>query len=184
MTSWASTQGQGFHGLRYSSAVRRNFRFLLICLLSLALPFKALAGAAMVGCGPAHHAAVTGAAAPNATLAAQAADGLGARDAHAAHGGAAGAQGQHAGGLVADVDVALDGAAKPDSAKPAIDHGAKASTVKCSSCAACCAAAAPAPDFHRWTAAGPDHRESPFRADRYSGVVTDVPHAPPRLILA
>lgn len=184
MTSWAPTRGQGFSVLRYSSSVRRTLRLLLICLLSLALPFKALAGVAMIGCGPAHHASMTRAAAPNATVATRAASAPEGRDAHAAHGDAAGVQVWVAHGSVGDGDGALDVAAGPDSAKPAADHGSKVSTVKCSSCAPCCAAAAPAPDHHRWPAAGPDHRESAFCADRYSGVVTDVPHEPPRQILA
>lgn len=166
--------------LRYSPGVRRTLRLLLICVLSLALPFKALAGVAMIGCGPTHHASMLLMAAAKPAVHSDAAAAHGAHAMHAEHTMAPGDP-------TADAAANIDGAASADGAKPAVDHGAnaaKAAKVKCSSCAPCCAAAAPAPDAHRWPTAEPSHREAAFLGDRYSGVVTDVPHEPPRLILA
>jgi hypothetical protein len=172
-----ATHEPGLDLLRYSHGVRRTLRLLLICLLSLALPFKALAGVAMIGCGPKHHASMVRMADAKPVVHAEASAGHGA---HAMHASQSPSQGEP----MADAAGSEGGAAAPDSTKSATDHGAKAAKGKCSSCAPCCAAAAPAPDHHRWPTAEPAHRESPFRADRYSGVITDVPHEPPRLILA
>lgn len=129
-------------------------RVLLIWLVVAALPFKAVAAVAMIACGPGHQAITAHAAQADPT-------------AHAAHGA-------HHGHHAADSDSAGDRGA------PASDGTAHGAKLKCSSCAPCCGATAPASDGVRLPvrppATGLAATERPPRA----GVVEDVPHRPPR----
>lgn len=178
VTGLSPIPGQGVSSLRYSRRVRRILRLSLICLLLLALPFKALAGLAMVGCGPAHHAQMARAAVVNVIVDTEAGG------AHSMPAGHADAHSGHSPGAAADAPADGGDTAAADPSTPAADHGAQVAKVKCSNCAPCCAPAAPAPDSDRWSAAEPSSRAAAVSANHYSGVVTDVPHEPPRLILA
>jgi hypothetical protein len=135
--------------LRYDPRVFVKIRLLLIGLLIVALPFKAMAGVFMLGCSPAHHAHMMNAAAVAA----------GSQD--------AAGMGEHPAGS--------DGVSE--------SHQNTASAGKCSSCTLCCMAAAPAPELQAHIA----HRAADDGwvdvPDRYVGVIGDVPHGPPRLIL-
>ncbi len=141
---------------------------LLICLLVIALPLKAVAAVTMVGCGPVHHAA-------GKSVKVQAAAVAHDHGSHASGSEHHGSSGDHA----AESGGKPDGAA--DSGK---HHGAKMANAKCSSCAPCCAAAAPAPELHRFAGIEPAADELPFAATSYRGVIDDVPHKPPRPFLA
>jgi hypothetical protein len=143
--------------------MRSVWRVLLIWLVVAVLPFKAVGGVTMAGCGPVHEAART-----------QAVE----LPVHAAHqGDVAEDEGHAAHHLPADTtnltDLDAETASSGGTAK-----------VKCSSCAPCCAAVAPAfpsralPGF----AAGSSEVVS-FLIETYAGVVADVPRRPPREIL-
>lgn len=60
----------------------------------------------------------------------------------------------------------------------------KAATLKCSGCAPCCAAAAPAFEPARVLRAELSSCSVSFEDMHFVGAVVDVPHRPPRLILA
>lgn len=131
--------------------MRRTLRLLLVCLLAMALPFKAIAGLTMPGWALAPAEAV-------AVIEDQAAPAVVSHD-HC-HG--------HA------------GAAVPDPADPAsIDpHGH--ATGKCSSCSPCSLVAGPAPQGPVVPETLPAHRGASHPPTAVAGVVADVPHEPPR----
>ena len=152
-------------GLRYSLVVHPMLRLLLICLLAIALPLKAVASVAMVGCGPVHHGAHSGGEAAAAASS----------HTHGSHGGSDAPAGEHA---------PAPGNEPGGTAHGDKHHGSKLSAAKCSSCAPCCAAVAPAPDSRGFAALAPAATALPFATSSYRGVVGDVPHKPPRLFLA
>lgn len=135
-------------------------RVLLIWLLAVSVPFKAIAMGSAMGCGPGHHGA----------LVAESAD-LVPGVAHHTHEGGA-SPGAHHVHAAADSDGADDQ-----------EHANSASgqvKVKCGTCAPCCTAAAPAveglaPALDPLPADG-----IPFVSRYYAGVQADVPHRPPR----
>lgn len=153
----------------------RAARVLLIWLVAALVPLKGLAAATLLGCGPGHAAGWTE---------------RGAVDMHAGHAGAAD-QTAHAHGHA----VAQDAQGAADVQEPAAGAGDAAAkkgnsslphglAIKCSSCAPCCAAAAPAPRTLEVSAVAPVTDLVVFRVGRYVGIVPDVPHRPPRPILA
>lgn len=163
--------------LRYYVPMRLKLRFALLCLLIVALPFKAMAGVVMLGCGPGHHSfKLSHAVAASEAGAAQAVhhheDGGG-------HSHATGPSLHEAG--ASGASGASDGAQSGD--KSPSPHQGKMSTGKCGSCAPCCVAAAPTSD----PAVAIGHIASGDAwlsfSDSYSGVVGEVPHEPPRSIL-
>lgn len=133
-------------------------RLILIWLIAITVPLKGLAAVSMVGCGPVHEAAA---------------------------GVAAGMAGHvhhnvHADGAEPVAESAEPGAgiepAQVDMSK-AVGHLLK---MKCSSCSPCCGAAAPAADPATTLPMQPESPGVPFVDAPYAGVVTDVPHRPPR----
>lgn len=135
-------------------------RVLLIWLLAVSVPFKAIAMGSAMGCGPGHHGA----------LAAQSA-GSAAGVAHDTyeHDGSPGGHHAHAS---ADSDGT-------DDHEHANSAGGQAK-VKCGTCAPCCTAAGPAveplaPALDPLPADG-----IPFASRDYAGVQADVPHRPPK----
>lgn len=141
-------------------------RLLLIWFIAAAVPLKGLAAVTMGGCGPGHHSP-----------------------------GQSGEVGQHVAHVdshEASGDLGLDDSVSPTEAvDEALQAASDASTghsaqlkMKCSSCAPCCSAAAPALER-----VGISHAESAstavaFLEIRFPAVFADVPHRPPRLILA
>jgi hypothetical protein len=147
----------------------RLVRLLLICIIAAAIPLKGLAAVTMLGCGPGHSR--------------QAAASM-----QAHHSGSASLKSSHHG--VADTSVAsaaLDAGEAADIADGASPESSKDSAaavkMKCGGCSPCCAAAAPAPEQQTGP---PDLQASrfTFSSAGYVGVVTDVPHRPPRTFLA
>lgn len=147
-------------------------RALIICLLALALPLKAMAGLVGWGCGPGHHGAAhhglhASAVDPGRLVSAWA---LAAPSDNAtAHHHAAASQATLA-------SVADDGADSRDD--PPRESGASAE--RCSACTPCGVALAPAPD----AAGSPDHLlRAVLHAPRdevHADPVVDVPLEPPR----
>jgi hypothetical protein len=172
----------------------RATRLLLACVLALALPLKGVAAVLMLSCGTAgpgaeprglsaqahsHHAAGRGQAgeaaqahAATAWHAAAAASGEPTRaqaaNAHHAH---------HA-----DHTIHAQGHGGVDDERAAVSL--ELPGAKCSGCAPCCAAAAPAPATVGLPRIAPAAPPAAFDHARYAGIVADVPHRPPRLILA
>lgn len=166
--------------------MRLTLRFFVLWLLVLAVPLKAMAGVAMVGCGPGHHVGNT------LQIVSVAVDVAGGGVAHhgAGHGQASDliqvSQGADSPGMNADKgdapDTRLSGKAPHEEGKPSSQFG-KLGAGKCGNCAPCCAAAAPASEStvnvgriasdDRWLDV----------SDSYVGVVSEVPHQPPRSIL-
>jgi hypothetical protein len=137
-------------------------RLLLIWFIAAAVPLKGLAAVTMGGCGPEHHSPREAA----ATVA------------HATHGDF------H--------EVLLElGAGNVVAGNQGAETGLDSSTghsaqlkMKCSSCAPCCSVAAPA--FARTTMVQAESASTAvaFLEIRFPAVFADVPHRPPRLILA
>lgn len=146
----------------------RVWRLALIWLMVALLPFKAVAGITMVGCGPQHGAAHAQVVEQQIHVAQHHGDenhDHAAEHSHAMH--QASAEAEAAAG--ADrADVHHDGAVK----------------VKCGTCAPCCAAAAPGFTAHTLPSAAPNGAVASRVFDTLAGVVSDVPHRPPRLNLA
>jgi hypothetical protein len=144
----------------------RLVRLLLICIMAAAIPLKGVAAVTMIGCGPGHQrqAAASMQAHHSASVSQKASD----------HGTA------ESSALDADESTGIADGALADSSK---EGSAAAVKMKCSSCSPCCAAAAPAPDEQTGS---PDLQASrfSFSSAGYVGVVTDVPHRPPRTLLA
>jgi len=148
----------------------RLVRFLLICIMAAAIPLKGVAAVTMIGCGPGHQrqAAASMQAHHSASVSQKVSDH---RTAESSVTPAA---------LDADESTGIADGALADSSK---EGSAAAVKMKCSSCSPCCAAAAPAPDEQTGS---PDLQASrfSFSSAGYVGVVTDVPHRPPRTLLA
>jgi hypothetical protein len=144
--------------------MHRIARFVLICLMMAAVPFKGAVAASMVMCGPGH------ARAPSAVIAGSGIDEAGTlhHHDHAAHGHAAGTGAEHHHG-----------------AGPS-DHGklAKHGVMKCSICAACCVGGAFLPPGNVSVPASVG-TEAPFPAlaVRYSRTVPGGLERPPRTFL-
>lgn len=154
----------GFEGppasglLRYDDGMRPALRLILVCLLALALPVKAIAGLTMPGCilAPAHAAAVhdlTAEPAPEAH-----------DDCHG-HAADAGPGPQHD-------PAGSDGHGH--------GHGHGHGSGKCSSCSPCSLVAGPAPAGPSTPALLPSHPCVSQPSAAPAGVVADVPHEPPR----
>jgi hypothetical protein len=140
----------------------RVLRLVLIGLMVLAVPFKGVAATAMLSCGDAHHGVATTAAA-HGPHAATAHEERGAAHTH-----------EH------DASVAAPHA--PDAGNND-SNSAGAHILKCSACAPCCAAAAPGSEAI--VLAEPDVVASVGQGVEAwcSGVTSDLPDRPPRLIL-
>jgi hypothetical protein len=148
----------------------RLVRLLLICIIAAAIPLKGLAAVMMIGCGPGHQRQV-------------------AASTPAHHGESASTKASHVDAAESQATAgSLDASELVDSADDTSRAASEASSasalkMKCSSCSPCCAAAAPAPDQQT---SSPDLQASRFSFNDtgYVGVVTDVPHRPPRTFLA
>lgn len=147
----------------------RLVRLLLICIMAAAIPLKGVAALTMIGCGPGHQRQV-------------------AASAPAHHGESASTKASHVGAAETEATAGSLNASEPvnsadDTSRAASEASASALKMKCSSCSPCCAAAAPAPDQQT---SSPDLQASRFSFNDtgYVGVVTDVPHRPPRTLLA
>ncbi|MBL8346327.1 MAG: hypothetical protein JNN03_12855 [Rubrivivax sp.] len=81
-------------------------------------------------------------------------------------------------------DVPMQDDAPKQSAVDSSKSFGKAAKLKCSGCAPCCAVAAPAFEPARVPRAELRSCGLSFEDTRFVGVVVDVPHRPPRLILA
>lgn len=132
----------------------RALRLLLVCLLAMALPFKAVAGLTMPGCAP------------------MPGEGAAAHAVHAEHAAAHADEGlDHADGAGAEHH---HGHATGDS------HGHAQG--KCSNCSPCSLVAGPAPDGPVVPTTLPAHHGTAHPAAALAGVVADVPHEPPRTV--
>lgn len=172
----------------------RAVRVLLIWLIAAVVPLKGLAAASLIACGPGHAGAVHadpamhGVGSGHAAINAQVGDAGHADSAgHAAHAHAhvldhgVVPQAQGAAGVPATLDALAatdaDASAQDGTASPGL-------ATKCSSCAPCCAAAAPAPRSLALPSVAPAADMVVVSDARYVGIVCDIPHRPPRLILA
>lgn len=138
-------------------------RLVLTCLLAVVIPLKGMAGVGMVGCGPSHHGPSAAVMQAAHAVAPEVLGGMDVRGGQAMHGGQELAGAQNHG----------------DAKKPTVDPG-KLMKVKCSSCAPCCAAAAPASEVARFVDLMSGEDGPTFFAYRYRGVFSDVPLHPPR----
>lgn len=149
-----------------------SLRALIICLLVLALPLKAMAGLVSWGCGPGHHGAA------HLGLHTSAFDPGGPTGSWtpAAPSGSASAH-HHA--LTPDTALVSDHASGADT-RDDLPREQGAPAERCSACTPCSVALAPAPE----TAVAPDrHLRSVLRAprdDARADPVVDVPLEPPR----
>jgi hypothetical protein len=135
-------------------------RVLLICLLAVSVPLKAIAMGSAMGCGPGHHDA----------LAAQSAE-IGPGVTHDTHEDDA-SLGVHHVHASADSDGTDDH-----------EHASSASgqaKVKCGTCAPCCTAAAPAVECLALALDPLPADGIPFASRYYAGAQVDVPHRPPK----
>jgi hypothetical protein len=137
-------------------------RLVLIWLIAITVPLKGQAAASMIGCGPVH----------------QAAAGMAAEMAEHVHGEVQ-AEALQSPFQSAEPDAG-NGPAPADFSK-AVGHLLK---MKCGNCSPCCAAAAPAVDPSTTLPVQPESTGVPFVDAGYSGVITDVPHRPPRFAYA
>jgi hypothetical protein len=166
--------------------MRLKLRFAVLWLLVVALPFKALAGVAMVGCGPGHHSGKA------LQVVASAAEVAGFEAGHhgAGHGQASDliqvSQDADSPGMTADKgdapDTSLSGKATHEEGKPSSQFG-KMGAGKCGNCAPCCAAAVPASESTVNVGRIASDDGWLDVSDSYVGVVSEVPHQPPRSIL-
>jgi hypothetical protein len=146
----------------------RLVRLLLICIIAAAIPLKGLAAVTMISCGPGHQRQV-------------------AASTPAHHGEAPSTMASHHGAAETATPGSLEASESVDNedetSAAASKGSASALKMKCSSCSPCCAAAAPAPEQQTHS---PDPQASRFSFNDtgYVGVVTDVPHRPPRTVLA
>lgn len=137
-------------------------RLLLIWFIAAAVPLKGLAAVTMSGCGPGHHSSRE---ANEIVQLETHGDFHEVREDVRSGNTGAGSQG---------VETV------PDSST---GHSAQLK-MKCSSCAPCCSVAAPA--FERTSISQADSASTAvaFLEIRFPAVFADVPHRPPRLILA
>lgn len=153
--------------------MRGVLRLFLIWFMAMVIPLKGVAAVTTIGCGPGHHGA-TAAAKP------------GSSSRSVAHHGADRAvkQGHDGGSLGASLADPPSGDAPKQSAIDQSKSFSKVIKLKCSGCAPCCAAAAPAFEPARVPQAHLGSCGLSFEDTRFVGVDVDVPHRPPRLILA
>lgn len=137
-------------------------RLLLIWFIAAAVPLKGLAAVTMGGCGPGHHSPREAAA-----TVADATHGDFHEVRHGLGSGNVGPGNQ-------DVEAGLDSST---------GHSAQLK-MKCSSCAPCCSVAAPALERVSISHADSTSTAVAFLETRFPAVFADVPHRPPRLILA
>lgn len=164
-----------------------KLRRFLICLLICAVPWKAVAGVIMLGCGPGH---VSG----NASQIVAMMEGRA-----VSHAGHHGVNQEHyssnpivhtqssvspatTASFAADDDPGLSLKDSTDEFFGKTSHG-KAAAGKCGSCAPCCAASAPASELLVRVSCAVSHERWRASDDSLSGVIGDVPHQPPRSFL-
>lgn len=172
--------------MRYHESMRVKLRLILLWVLVLALPFKAMAGVAMFGCGPGHHPLQALHVAASTTSVANLE-----MDHHGAD------QGQSPGALevssepaspatTADAGDASDNRLSGKTVQgdgTSSSQPGKTSAGKCGSCAPCCVVAAPACECAVYVGRTASDDGWLDFSDPYVGVVIEVPHQPPRSIL-
>ncbi|MBI5716317.1 MAG: hypothetical protein HZC37_01365 [Burkholderiales bacterium] len=151
-------------------------RSLVICFMAAVIPLKGLAGASMLGCGPGHH----GSTSTQESGSTRPAPGPGEHAAHAVH---------HAPESSAAVPressrASASDAVPAESARSGQADDHRVAVTKCSSCAPCCAAAAPGSEPVRLPEFQTTIRIAALRAQPHVGVDPDVPLRPPRPLLA
>lgn len=152
--------------------MRGVVRLFLIWFMAAVIPLKGVAAVTTLGCGPGHHGATTAISIdPSRPVAHHSVD----QAMENTHGGSS--QG------ASMADPRSDDAPKQSAVDPSKSFG-KATKLKCSGCAPCCAAAAPAFEPARVPRAEIGSCSLSFEDTRFVGVVVDVPHRPPRLMLA
>ncbi len=141
-------------------------RLLLIWFIAAAVPLKGLAAVTMGGCGPGHHSpSQPGVVVQHAT--------------HVdAHDGREDLRFDDSVSATETVNDVLQTASDPTTG-----HSAQLK-MKCSSCAPCCSVAAPALERMSISHAESASTAVAFLEIRFPAVFADVPHRPPRLILA
>lgn len=150
--------------------MHRLLRLVVLSVVALAMPLKALAAAGLFACSPDAHAVATSTAAIDGVATADHDAGT-----HVQHDPSAAAghgHGDHAGHVQASraVDPPVGSLVTHDGHAPDT----------CGTCAPCCAAAAPATDPPRLSATPPDTRVPSRGAGYASDVAIDVPLRPPR----
>jgi hypothetical protein len=145
-------------------------RLTLIWLIAATVPLKGLAAVSMIGCAPVHHA-----------IAGTVAGMVGHAHDHARDHDHAQAN-AHEVGHAPQVPYASTepGAGIESAAADAAPSAGDLLTAKCSGCSPCCAAAAPAAEPPTVLPTQPAACGVPFVGAQHAGVVTDVPHRPPR----
>ena len=144
-------------------------RLLLIWFIAAAVPLKGLAAVTMGGCGPGHHS-------PRASAEVVP---------HEAHADSrevredirSGDSGESGSEVEAVNEV-------PQTASESSTGQSPQLKMKCSSCAPCCSVAAPALERVGISHADSTSTAVAFLETRFPAVFADVPHRPPRLILA
>jgi hypothetical protein len=154
-------------------------RLFLIWLLAAVVPLKGVAAVTTLGCGPGHHGAKASAVSTDSAQPVGHHDGD--RDMVSGRGDSS-QEVVEAEKRPPDVPTQDD--APKQSAVDASKSFGKAAKLKCSGCAPCCAAAAPAFEPARVPRAELGSCSMSFEDTRFVGVVVDIPHRPPRLILA
>lgn len=140
-------------------------RVLLIWVLTIVIPFKAIAMGSAIGCGPGHHGSpsLEPAQFPVSDLADR---GWAEQSGHASDGGHVGERMRGASG---STDVHDDERSPSAHAK-----------VKCGTCAPCCAAVGPATDRLPPQISQAPVQGAAFAPQFYAGVQADVPHRLPK----
>ncbi|MBN9203562.1 MAG: hypothetical protein J0H28_03605 [Methylibium petroleiphilum] len=141
-------------------------RLLLIWFIAAAVPLKGLAAVTMGGCGPGHHSPSQSGEVVQHTTHVDSAD---ARE---------DLRFDDSGSATEAVNEVLQTASDPSTG-----HSAQLK-MKCSSCAPCCSVAAPALERVSISHADSTSTAVAFLEIRFPAVFADVPHRPPRLILA
>jgi hypothetical protein len=154
-------------------------RLLLLWLMAIVVPVKGLAAASMIGCAARHDAAI-GATAPHQHHHAAHAGMAPSAATHAAHNHGSAPHGHEASTVTADSPDAQAVA----TAQPAPGDAAPAATHKCSGCAPCCAAAAPAAEPVVLPRADLVSRVLGQHDEGCAAFVTAAPERPPRPLLA
>jgi hypothetical protein len=141
-------------------------RLLLIWFIAAAVPLMGLAAVTMGGCGPGHHSpGQSGEVIQHATH-------VDAPDAH---------EDPRFGDSVSATEAVNE--ALQTASDPSTGHSAQLK-MKCSSCAPCCSVTAPALERVSISHAESASTAVAFLEIRFPAVFADVPHRPPRLILA
>lgn len=141
-------------------------RLLLIWFIAAAVPLKGLAAVTMGGCGPGHHS-------PRASVAVVP---------HEAHADSHEVREDIRSGESGSEAEAVNEV--PQTAPESSTGQSPQLKMKCSSCAPCCSVAAPALERVSISHADSTSTAVAFLEIRFPAVFADVPHRPPRLILA